>query len=68
MNNSIDLLFRWRISLGMYRTFFLFFFFCDNESKSWRSVAAREGPAILFPRPILHFEAVRNDVLQELFL
>ena len=39
MNNLIDLLFWWRISLRMYCA--LFFFFRD-ESKSWR-VTARKG-------------------------
>lgn len=64
MNNSIDLLFRWRISLGMYLTFFH-----DGRSQSRRGVAAREGLRNpFFPRPILYFEAIRNDVLQKLFL
>jgi len=48
MNNSIDLLFQRRISLGMYHTSFSFFF---RDDESWRDVDAREGPQFSFHDP-----------------
>lgn len=61
MNNSIDLLFRWRISLGMYLTFL------RRESKPERSVTAHERSP--FRDLILHHRGIiRSNVPQQSFL